>query len=397
MLKTRFIITIVIFLWLSPAYAFNSMTMQVHDGDTLSDILQAADISSAESKKAITALSKIYDPASLKVGQKIKVGFSIQGKKEKKILLSSVQIYLSKFRNITIYRERDGSFTAEEKENNLSVRLVKASAEINSTLFSAARRARIPNDVMMEMIRNYSYDVDFQRDIRKGNRFTVLYEQFYDDDGVIIGSGNTIFSSLKFRNRTLDIYRFETLDGEVDYYDENGQSIRKSFLRTPVDGARITSSFGQREHPILGYTKMHKGIDFGAPTGTPVYAAGDGFIDEARMNGSYGNYVKIRHDGLYSTAYAHLNNFARDIIKGRKIKQGQIIGYVGTTGRSTGPHLHYEILKSGNQINPLSIKTTPSRQLKNLEYGMFDGYKRIIERLSYDMDKKAKVKKKAKS
>jgi murein DD-endopeptidase MepM/ murein hydrolase activator NlpD len=232
---------------------------------------------------------------------------------------------------------------------------------------------------MMEAIKAYSYDVDFQRDIRNGNNFEVVYETYVDDKGQFVREGDMLFASLLVNGEELKIFRFTTPDGDTDYYTEDGHSVKKALLRTPINGARISSGFGMRRHPVLGYSRMHKGVDFAAPRGTPVYAAGDGTIDMIGRRGGYGNYVRIRHNPEYSTAYAHLYKFANGMKRGRHVKQGQVIAYSGSTGVSTGPHLHYEVLIAGRQVNPNKVKMTPGRKLDKRELATFnDAKKKMI-------------------
>jgi murein DD-endopeptidase MepM/ murein hydrolase activator NlpD len=208
---------------------------------------------------------------------------------------------------------------------------------------------------MIQMIRAFSYDVDFQRDVHPGDGFTVMYEREFTEDGAPAREGEVVFASLSLSGKEMALYRYTTRDGETDYFNRRGESVRKALLRTPVDGARISSTFGMRRHPILGYSKMHKGVDFAAPTGTPIYAAGNGTIEEAGPKGAYGNYIRVRHNREIATAYAHLSRISKDVRRGAKVRQGDVIGFVGTTGRSTGPHLHYEVLRNGRQANPMSV------------------------------------------
>ena len=193
--------------------------------------------------------------------------------------------------------------------------------------------------------------------------------------------GDLLYAGLSLSGEILDAFRFEPEDGEVEYFDRTGRSLRKFLLRTPVDGARLSSTFGMRRHPILGYSRMHKGVDFAAPSGTPIYAAGSGRVVAAGRNGGYGNYIRVRHSGEYSTAYAHLSRFAKGIRPGQRVRQGQVIGYVGTTGRSTGPHLHYEVLRNDQQINPLEIKQPPTTQLAGADLERFNEEVARIDRL----------------
>jgi len=365
---------------------------EVKKGDTLSGIIRSAGISSSDAANAIAVMKGVYNPGKIKIGDKIRV-FSnyIQVDGQRKPSLLRLDIQPSKLERFEIKRVDEKSFNIYFHEIPTSKRLVKSSGKINTTLFGATRKAGIPFDVGSDFVRKYSYDVDFQRDIRKGNSFDILYEEVITPNGEVVGTGDIVYANLNLNKESFKIYRFKTLDGRYGYYNQEGQSIEKSFLRTPVDGARITSGFGKRRHPILGYNKMHKGLDFGAPRGTPIYAAGSGYVSKIGRNGSYGNYIRINHSNGYSTAYAHLKKFKRGLRKRSRVKQGQIIGYVGTTGRSTGPHLHYEVLRGGRQINPLSIKTVAINSLKSLEMGIYSQHVKMVEREVAKVDAKNKV------
>jgi murein DD-endopeptidase MepM/ murein hydrolase activator NlpD len=371
---------------LIPFYSFSNIyEHEVKKGDTLSKIIKLSGVSASESVNAIMAMEKIFKPSRIKIGDKVTISYStVRNNEGQKKLLVGIDIYPTKLDKIVVRREGEKSFSAKRVTIPTSIRLAKASAKINTTFFGATRKAGIPYEVGSDFVRKYSYDVDFQRDIRKGNNIDVLYEEIVTLNGEVVGSGDIVYANLDLNNSSYPIYRFRTLDGRYGYFNEDGESIEKSFLRTPVDGARITSGFGKRRHPILGYNKMHKGLDFGAPRGTPIYAAGSGNIIKIGRNGSYGKYIKINHNNGYSTAYAHLNSFKRGLRKGSRVKQGQVIGYVGTTGRSTGPHLHYEVLKFGRHINPLSIKTVSTRKLKSLEMGI---YKQHVKMVKNQLDK----------
>lgn len=359
----------------------NFVTMEVRDGDTLSGILERAGVSRSDAIDAIIELRNIYSPSALKVGDKIRINF-VFNKELRSREFMSMQIRIAPDVEVEVARIDGDLFLSQQIVKQLTTKLTEVNGTINATLFGAATAAGMPNSVLTDMIMLYSYDVDFQRDIRTGNSFKVIYEELVDDEeGKVVDTGNIISASLTMRKRELKIYRYQTADGTVDYYNEAGESIRKSLLRTPVDGVRITSGYGERKHPTLGYTKLHKGIDFGAPRGTPVYAAGDGVIERAGRFSSYGKYIRISHNNGYSTAYAHLSRYGKDIGSGKKVKQGQVIGYVGTTGRSTGPHLHYEVLVDNEQINPLSIKTVSGRKLRNAELSGFKNRMAQIDNL----------------
>ncbi|MEQ9447172.1 MAG: peptidoglycan DD-metalloendopeptidase family protein, partial [Rhodospirillaceae bacterium] len=223
-----------------------------------------------------------------------------------------------------------------------------------------------------DMIRLFSYDVDFQRDIRSNDHFEIMFGQDVTNEGLVVTNGNIEYAAMTLRGETIKIYAFKHSEGETQYYNEEGKGIRKALMRTPINGARLSSSFGRRKHPVLGYTKMHRGVDFAAPRGTPIYAAGDGVIEKRQRWSSFGNYIRIRHGDGFATAYAHMNNFAKGYAVGSRVRQGAVIGYVGTTGRSTGPHLHYEVLRNGTQVNPMQVrfpasKTLDGEELKNFQ------------------------------
>jgi murein DD-endopeptidase MepM/ murein hydrolase activator NlpD len=265
----------------------------------------------------------------------------------------------------------DGDYTARVIELPLIGSMQAARGVIETSLYQAAIDAGVPPSVLQDMIRAYSFDVDFQREIQQGDSFALLYEEFLDEDGNAVRYGAPTYAVLNVSGATLPIYRYTPASGFADYFNDKGESVRKALLRTPVDGARITSGFGMRDHPLLGYSRMHKGVDFGAVAGTPIMAAGDGVIDFIGRNNGYGNYIRIRHNGTYSTAYAHMQGFASGLGQGSHVRQGQVIGYVGTTGMSTGPHLHYEVLVNNEQINPLDVKLPSGEKLAGTELAAF--------------------------
>ena len=254
----------------------------------------------------------------------------------------------------------------EIKENiiKLNKKEVVLKNSIDNNLYSAAISAGIEPNIIIEFARIYGFEIDFQRDIRKGDTFEIYYEKFLDDNNVVRDTGKIIYAHMNVNNREINLYNFND-KGELGYYDINGKSIVKSLMKTPINGARLSSSFGMRKHPILGFNKMHRGTDFAAPTGTPIMASGSGTVTRARWCGGGGNCVKIRHNSTYETIYAHMSKFAKGIKEGRKVKQGQIIGYVGSTGLSTGPHLHYEVVVNGKKVNSQKLKLPSGKILKN--------------------------------
>ncbi|HEX9702499.1 MAG TPA: peptidoglycan DD-metalloendopeptidase family protein [Rhodospirillales bacterium] len=351
--------------------------LRVGNGDTLAGLLIDLGVSAAEADAAIKALVGHFNPRRLKKGQEIAVMFQPPAAGSD----DAAEPTLGRFLGlevepdydtaVTVVRGADG-FSATKTEKALTRAPVRLAGEIDSSLYIAGRRAGMPHAILAELIRAFSWDVDFQRDVREGDGFEVMFERAVDADGRAVHAGPMRFAALTLSGKRHAIYLHTTGDGDTDYFDERGKSARKALMRTPIDGARLSSGFGSRRHPILGYTKMHRGVDFAAPQGTPIYAAGNGTVVAAGPNGAYGNYIQIRHNGEYSTAYAHLRAFARGVGKGKRVAQGQIIGYVGTTGRSTGPHLHYEILVRGARTNPMKVRMPSGRALAGDELKKFE-------------------------
>lgn len=338
-------------------------TVRVERGDTFAGVLSRVGVASAESHAAVTALKTRFNPRRIRAGQEIALTIEPLGDSSGSIQLLGLTFESDPLHAVSVVRAPDGSFDASKEPLATHDDVAAASGTIESSLFLAGQRAGVPAAVIATMIHAYSWDVDFQRDIRPGDRFEVMYERLLNDQGEVLRGGDLLYAALTLSGRRHAVYRFTKADGASEFYTEEGRSVRKALLRTPVDGARLSSGFGRRKHPILGYTKMHKGLDFAAPRGTPIYAAGDGVVKYAGRKGSYGNFVQIEHNGTYSTAYAHMHRIAKGMRGGTRVKQGQKIGTVGSTGRSTGPHLHYEIIKKGRRINPLSVKTLETLRL----------------------------------
>lgn len=362
-------------------------TVEIENGDNLMDVLIRAGAERAEAYTAIQSLKGVYDPRrDLRVGDELQItlGPVIDIAEEKATdapdyELSSLRLPVTYDREVEVERAEDDDFIAREIELPLTTEFVRVSGSIDSSLFVNGRNAGIPISVLIELIRIYSFDVDFQRDIWNGDAFEVMFERQRNQDNVVVNNGDIHYAKLTLRGTALPFYQFETSAGTVDYFNEKGESVRKALMKTPLDGARLSSRFGNRKHPILGYTRLHAGVDFAAPTGTPIYAAGDGTVEIAKVNGGYGKYIRIRHNGTYSTAYAHLNGYARGVSSGKRVRQGQVIGYVGSTGRSTGAHLHYEIHRDGKQINPLGLKLPSGEKLKGDRLAAFQALRTTVD------------------
>lgn len=355
----------------------HEMSVQVLPGDTLGQILDRSDVTRQDAQDAITTLKAVFDPRRLTPGQTVVLGLT---EDDGAVTLNRLQIEAEPGRRSIALRQDGGKFSASEEHDPITTETTAFAGRIDSSLFAAGERVGMSPTVLAQLIQLYSYDVDFQRDLQKGDKFEVLVDRKTLPDGTRVGDGDIDYAALTLSGKTLRLYRFEDASGFADYYNEKGESVRKALLKTPVDGARISSGFGMRNHPVLGYSKMHKGIDFAAPIGTPVYAAGDGVIEKAGPWSSYGNYMRIRHTSTYSTAFGHLSGYAKGIQPGVRVRQGQIVAYSGNTGRTTGPHLHYEVLVSGDQVNPLNIKMPSGRALAGNELRKFETLRKDMDR-----------------
>ena len=365
-----------------PARPGSTEQVMVRRGDTLMDILTRAGIDQSEAYAAVESLRTIYDPRRLRAGQALAIRAADDQTDDPRRSLLGLSFDLSFDHQIRVIRSADGSYDATKTERPQHREMVRVAGPIDDSLYLAAERVELPQDVTAELIKVFSWDVDFQRDLRPGDAFETTFEEVSLQDGSDqVRGGDLLYGALTLSGRQLEAYRFQMRDGAVEYYDRTGKSLRKFLLRTPVDGARISSPFGMRVNPILGYSMMHRGVDFAAPIGTPIYAAGDGRIVEEGRKGGYGNYIRIRHNGDYSTAYGHMSRFAKGMSPGRRVQQGDVIGYIGTTGRSTGPHLHYEVLRDDSQINPMSVKQPPNTQLAGADLQRFQSEVARIDQL----------------
>lgn len=329
--------------------------VEVDRGDTLMDLLVHAGADAADADAAVRALHTVYDPRSLKPG--VTVNVLTSGPKH---AFAGLSLEPAADTVVAVTRDPQGTFVPMRMKRPLHLRMVAARAVIQSSLFGDGSTAGIPVPVMTELVKLYSYDVDFQRDIQPGDQLDVLYERYVTDGGSIARDGRILYAALSLNGEVKRIFHFQLPGGDDGYYDQDGHSVQKALLRTPIDGAHITSAFGMRLHPILGYSRMHKGVDFGAPAGTPIFAAGNGRIVTIGREGEYGNYVRIEHNPNLATAYAHMSRFVRGEHRGEEVHQGEVIGYVGQTGLATGPHLHFEVLVDGRQVNPMSVKNLPT-------------------------------------
>jgi len=347
---------------------FIDITHKVSKGETFNKILNNYQIPKSEIQKIIKILSKENKLNKLKTNQIII--FTIDKSKNNKI--TNLLFPISRTKKIQLTKDSiSNNFKKKEIITNLNKKIIFQEGKILQSLYKTAIDLGIQANVIIEFARIYGFQVDFQRDIRKGDTFQIMYEVFEDDEGKIFETGNVIFADLILRNQKNTFYYFDKKNSE-GHYDKNGKSVKKALMKTPINGARLSSSFGMRKHPIDGFNKMHRGTDFAAPLGTPIMASGDGKVIRAKWCGGGGNCVKIKHNSTYSTVYAHMSKFAVGIKAGVRVKQGQVIGYVGSTGKSTGPHLHYEVIKNGKKINSQTLKLPSGKILVGKNRELFE-------------------------
>jgi len=357
-------------------------TLEIGAGDTIAGLLQDSGVSGADAHVALKALSKHFNPRNAKAGQIIQLELqpdkqATQEQGEPVLKFAKLSMKISPIKTVVI-ESGVKNFKTTVKEQELQERTYGRFAKIENSVYGSAAKAGIPAPVIADLIRIYSHNVDFQRDVRRGDVIEVLYKVYETEDGDYTKYDNVLFASLTIDDKENPVYRYKMSNGDVEYFQENGQSVRNTLMKTPIDGARISSGFGMRRHPVLGYNKMHKGMDFAASTGTPIYAAGSGTVSYAGRKGGYGNYIKLRHNSELSTAYAHMSKFAKGMTGGKRVKQGDVIGYVGSTGRSTGPHLHYEVLLHGKQVNPKRVDLPTGEKLKGKQLVAFKSFIRGV-------------------
>ena len=351
-------------------------------GDTYEKIIDKLPVSKREKKVILNSILKENSLKILKINQKFTFKFdNLSDEKVTEFIIETDK------KNEVVFSKiiTDNKFDSKKIKKNFKKKLVYKETVITNSLYNSAVELGIKPNIIIEFARLYGFQVDFQRDVWKNDSFQIIYEEFINDKNVVVDTGEIIFANLNLQETDLQLYKYEYGKNKVDYFDENGKSIKKTLMKTPINGARLSSSYGKRKHPILGYTKMHLGTDFAAPTGTPIMASGDGKVMKAGWCGGGGNCIKIKHNSTYQTVYAHMSKFGRGIKKGVRVKQGQIIGYVGSTGLSTGPHLHYEVIENGKKINSQKLKLPSGKVLKGEERKKFEVDKIKIDVLKSDL------------
>ena len=351
-------------------------------GDTYEGILSKLEINREEKKEILDAILKENSLKVLGINQKFY--FKYDNLLNKKIRQFKIE---TDKKNEIVFTKLVGvnKFETKKIKKNFTKNVVYKETVITNSLYDSAINLGIKPNIIIEFARLYGFQVDFQRDVWKDDSFQIIYEEFVNDENKVVDTGQIIFANLNLQNTDLQLYKFEYEKNKIDYFDENGKSIKKTLMKTTINGARLSSSYGKRKHPILGYTKMHLGTDFAAPTGTPIMASGDGKVTKAGWCGGGGNCIKIKHNAKYQTIYAHMSKFGRGIKKGVRVKQGQIIGYVGSTGMSTGPHLHYEVIENGKKINSQKLKLPSGKILKGNERKKFEVSKIKIDVLKSNL------------
>ena len=345
---------------------FKKIRHKIVEGETLDVILNQYLIDKKEIENLKEKLSEKINLNKLNTDQKIYLTVDQEENKIKNFIFQ-----ISNKEKIYLTRNEENEFNQQIILTKLDKMIIYQENMILQSLYKSASDKKIPANTIIEFARIYGFQVDFQRDIRKKDRFQIMYEVFVDQNKKVIETGNILLANLILSGEDNSLYYFD-IEGSIGHYDKNGKSIRKALMKTPINGARLSSPFGMRKHPIDGFNKMHKGTDFAAPTGTPIMASGSGTIKKAGWCGGGGNCVVIRHNSTYQTVYAHMSKFARGIKKGVRVKQGQTIGYVGSTGKSTGPHLHYEVIVNGKKVNSQKLKLPSGKVLKGKERKIFE-------------------------
>ena len=349
---------------------FINLDYEIKKGDSIQKILKKLKVKNTEIQTVINQYKKYSNPNQLLTGNRIEIIVEKNlSKNDNSVIKFSVPI--SKSTTIQIAKDDLGKIRSEKIITKLYTKKIIAENIIKNNLYKSAIEANINPNTIIEFARIFGFEIDFQRDIRKNDYFRILFYQYVDENGEFVKNGSILYAHMSVNNREITLYKFGD-DKSYNYFDINGKSVEKALMKTPINGARLSSSFGMRKHPILGFNKMHKGTDFAAPSGTPIMASGTGTITLAKWCGGGGNCIKIKHNSTYETIYAHMKSFAKGMRSGKKVKQGQIIGYVGSTGQSTGPHLHYEVIINGKKVNSQKLKLPSGKTLKGNERQLFE-------------------------
>ena len=349
---------------------FINLNYEIEKGDTIQKILKKYKVQKSDIQTIINEYKKYGKPNQLLIGNKIDIIIEKNSSSDKNSIIK-FSVPITKSTTISITKNDENKIVSKKIITKLYKKKILSENIIKNNLYSSAVDVKINPDTIIEFARIFGFEIDFQRDIRKDDYFSILYEKYFDENRKFIKSGSILYAHMTVNGREISLYKFGN-DKDYGYFDVNGKSVEKALMKTPINGARLSSSFGMRKHPILGYTKKHTGTDFAAPLGTPIMASGSGTITRAKWCGGGGNCIKIKHNTTYETVYAHMKGFAKGMKPGKKVKQGQIIGYVGSTGMSTGPHLHYEVIVNGKKVNSQKLKLPSGKVLKDHERKQFE-------------------------
>jgi len=370
---------------------FNSgvtkVELKVRNGDSIQRILYDQKISPADVNNVINALRREYNIGALRNDQKV---YLIVKREKNGNFVSRLTVNIDNITSVHVFLNKDNVYETRRVTKILTKKNHLVETTIDRGIYRTAKQSGIENSIVAQFARLYGFEVDFQRDLKKNDKIKIFYERYLDDDGVSQRTGNIIYSEITNVERNIILYRYEYPNGSIAYFTPEGKSIEKSLMRTPINGAKLSSRYGFRIHPILGYNQMHQGTDFAAPIGTPVMASGAGTVEYSGWKGGYGKFISIRHSAVYQTNYAHLQDYAKGIRRGAKVQQGQVIGYLGSTGSSTGPHLHYEVVVNGKKENSQTLKLPSAAPLEGNNKNLFEIQKRNIDNLILESSNKKK-------
>jgi murein DD-endopeptidase MepM/ murein hydrolase activator NlpD len=368
---------------------FNSgatkVELKVRNGDSIQRILYDQKISPSEVNNVLNALRREYNFGTLRNDQKV---YLIVKREKNGNFVSRLTVNIDNITSVHVFLNKDNVYETKRVTKILTKKNHLIETTIDRGIYRTAKQSGIENSIVAQFARLYGFEVDFQRDLKKNDKIKIFYERYLDDDGVSQRTGNIIYSEITNVEKNIILYRYEYPNGTTAYFTPEGKSIEKSLMRTPINGAKLSSRYGFRIHPILGYNQMHQGTDFAAPIGTPVMASGAGTVEYSGWKGGYGKFISIRHSPVYQTNYAHLQDYAKGIRRGAKVQQGQVIGYLGSTGSSTGPHLHYEVVVNGRKENSQTLKLPSAAPLEGNNKNFFEIQKRNIDNLILEASKK---------
>ena len=368
---------------------FNSgatkVELKARNGDSIQRILYEQKISPTEVNNVLNALRREYNIGALRNDQKV---YLIVKRERNGNFVSRLTVNIDNITTIHVFLNKDNVYETKRVTKILTKKNHLVETTIDRGIYRTAKQSGIENSIVAQFARLYGFEVDFQRDLKKNDKIKIFYERYLDDDGVSQRTGNIIYSEISNDKKNITLYRYEYPNGSIAYFSPDGKSIEKSLMRTPINGAKLSSRYGFRIHPILGYNQMHQGTDFAAPVGTPVMASGAGTVEYSGWKGGYGKFISIRHSPVYQTNYAHLQDYAKGIRRGTRVQQGQVIGYLGSTGSSTGPHLHYEVIVNGKKENSQTLKLPSAAPLEGNNKNFFEIQKRNIDNLILEASKK---------